>query len=323
MTANLSEFRSLPPYPEPRLVTYEPTMPMDQLLERLAPGSTIELTGHVLGSPKSFHINLVTATDDIALHVSVRFDQGKVVFNSRRNGNWEDEKVVEHLPVQQEHNFEAMILVEEMGYKVAFNQQHFAEFNHRLLYSTVEKLRVDGCVLIHRVEQKAPMGFMDTYIADTPPMAVMDEPTIVYNPLVPFVHMLPGGRLAPGLTVYLSGRPHSEANTFFFSFSCGSEEDSDIAFHFSPRLRQKKLVRNSFQDGKWDTEEHKCHGFPFAPGVHFDMLIRVLDTHFEVAVNGVHYIEFQHRLQPLDRVDHFNVGGDVLLACCKFQYRQS
>lgn len=321
MTAKVSSFRSLPLYPEPRLVTFDPAVPMDHPLERLVPGTIIELTGHVLSSPKRFHINLVTGAGDIALHISVRFDVGNVVFNTLRNGSWEDEERVENLPVQQGHNFEAMILVEEMGYKVAFNQHHFADFKHRLLYSTVEKLKMDGCVTVHRVEHKPPLGSLLPPMEGPQPMPLANEPTIVYNPPTPFLHMLPGGRLAPGLMVYLSGRPHSEANSFCFNFQCGGL-GSDIAFHFNPRFRHKDMVRNSFQDGDWGTEEHKCHGFPFAPGVHFDLLIRVLDSCFDVAVNGQHYLQFHHRLQPLQRISHFSVEGDVLLAACKFQYCQ-
>ncbi|KAH8027701.1 hypothetical protein HPB51_007251 [Rhipicephalus microplus] len=90
----------------------------------------------------------------------------------------------------------------------------------------------------------------------------------------PFLYMLPGGRLKPGLMVYVSGRPHSEATSFSLNFQCGGL-GSDIAFHFNPRFHRKEMVRNSFQDGDWGTEERKCHGFPFTPGVHFDVLIRV------------------------------------------------
>ncbi|XP_077523374.1 galectin-5-like [Amblyomma americanum] len=205
--------------------------------------------------------------------------------------------------------------------QVAFHQRHFAYFNHRLLYSTVERLKMDGCVAIHRVAQKPPLGFMLSPMEDPQPMALANEPTIVYNPPTPFLHMLPGGRMEPGLRVYVSGRPHSEASSFFFNFQCGGH-GSDIAFHFSPRFRHNDMVRNSFQDGNWGTEERKSHGFPFAPGVHFDLLIRVLDSCFDVAVNGQHYLQFQHRLQPLQRVSHFSVEGDVMLACCKFQYGQ-
>ncbi|KAL3226309.1 hypothetical protein MRX96_025210 [Rhipicephalus microplus] len=210
--AKVSSVHSLPLYPEPRLVTFEPAMPMDHPLEKLQPGTIIELSGHVLGSPKRFSINLVTAGGDIALHVNPRFDVGNTVFNTFRSDDWEQEEVVQRLPVQQGHNFDFMILVEEMGYKVAFNGLHFADFKHRLLFSAVERLKVDGCVTVHRVEQRPPLG----------------------DPSTPFLYMLPGGRLKPGLMVYVSGRPHSEATSFSLNFQCGGL-GSDIAFHFQSR----------------------------------------------------------------------------------------
>lgn len=71
-----------------------------------------------------FSINLVTASGDIALHVNPRFDVGNTVFNTFRDGEWENEETVERLPVQQGQNFEAMILVEEMGYKVLLLLRH-------------------------------------------------------------------------------------------------------------------------------------------------------------------------------------------------------
>ncbi|KAH8027700.1 hypothetical protein HPB51_007250 [Rhipicephalus microplus] len=161
-------------------------MPMDHPLEKLQPGTIIELSGHVLGSPKRFSINLVTAGGDIALHVNPRFDVGNTVFNTFRSDDWEQEEVVQRLPVQQGHNFDFMILVEEMGYKVAFNGLHFADFKHRLLYSTVERLKVDGCVTVHRVEQRPPLGDpvppMEGCQQPEQPLPV--EPCVVYNPVI-------------------------------------------------------------------------------------------------------------------------------------------
>ncbi|KAK8782055.1 hypothetical protein V5799_016603 [Amblyomma americanum] len=282
---------------------------MDHPLEKLVPGTVnvpgtvIELAGRVLSSPKRFQINLMTGAGDIALHVNPRFDEGEVVFNTFHNGCWEREERVGRLPVQQGCSFEATITVEEMGYKVAFNKHHFSDFSHRLHYFMVERIRADGCVTIHRFEQTQPRSYSPT----------------------PFLYMLPGGRLQPGLTVQaqwtatlrcevLSGR------RFFVSFQCGGP-GSDSAFHFSPRFHVKAVVCNSFQNGGWGTEERQCHScFPFAPRVHFDLLIRVLDCGFVVSVNGNHCLQFQHRLHPLHRVSHLLVEGDVLLASCKFQH---
>ncbi|XP_077524086.1 galectin-4-like [Amblyomma americanum] len=292
---------------------------MDYPMESIVLGSVINLTGHILSTPKRFYINLVTGTGDIALHVNIRFDTGMVVINSFRNDSWETEERFKSLPVQQGHNFEAKILVYDMGYKVAFNQHHFADFKHRLLYSTVEKLKADGCVTLYRVEQERPLGSLLPVMESCCKMPPANGPTIVYDPTMPLLHMLPGGILIPGLMVYLSGRPLCEGKSFFVSFQCGGP-GSEIAFHFSPRFHQKVVVCNSNLHSEWGTEERQYRPFPFVPGVHFDLVIRVLDSAFDVVVNGQHYLTFQHRLRPLQRVSHLMVDEDVLLASCKFYY---
>ncbi|KAL3226310.1 hypothetical protein MRX96_025210 [Rhipicephalus microplus] len=309
--AKVSSVHSLPLYPEPRLVTFEPAMPMDHPLEKLQPGTIIELSGHVLGSPKRFSINLVTAGGDIALHVNPRFDVGNTVFNTFRSDDWEQEEVVQRLPVQQGHNFDFMILVEEMGYKVAFNGLHFADFKHRLLFSAVERLKVDGCVTVHRVEQRPPLG-------DPVPASSRTVRRVQSVDAVP-VHA--AWRSPETWSHGLRQRPAAQRGHLVLAElpvrwpGLGHRIPLSI-----PRFHRKEMVRNSFQDGDWGTEERKCHGFPFTPGVHFDVLIRVLDATYDVAVNGQHYLQFQHRLQPLQRVSHFQVEGDVLLASCKFQH---
>lgn len=65
-----------------------------------------------------FSINLVTGCGNIALHVNPRFDGGHVVYNTLREGDWGDELRTDGVPVEQGQNFEAMILVEQMCYKV-------------------------------------------------------------------------------------------------------------------------------------------------------------------------------------------------------------
>ncbi|XP_077521766.1 galectin-4-like isoform X2 [Amblyomma americanum] len=190
---------------------------MDHPLEKLVAGTVIDLAGQVLGNRNRFHIHLETGTGEIALHVNPRFDEGEVVFNTLRNGRWEREERVGRLPVQQGCSFEAMILVEEMGYKVAFNKCHFADFKHRLQYSMVKRLKVDGCVTIRRFEQKQPQEPSPSTVLPVLPSPMLPVLSSPFPPVqtTPLLGMLPGGHLAPGLTVQLSGRPHSDAKLFW------------------------------------------------------------------------------------------------------------
>lgn len=96
-------------------------VPMESPVQRLNPGNLFSVMGHIHAGVKRFSINLVTGGGDIALHVNPRFDGGQVVYNSLRGGHWEQEERTQGLPVNQGHNFEAMILVEPMSYKVWCN----------------------------------------------------------------------------------------------------------------------------------------------------------------------------------------------------------
>nr|AAO60051.1 midgut gallectin-like protein [Rhipicephalus appendiculatus] len=311
--AKVWSVHSLPLIRNHASVIFEPAVPMDHPLENLQPGTIIELSGHVLGSPKRFSINLVTASGDHRAARKTRFDVGNTVFNTLRNDDWEEEEVVPRLPVQQGHNFDFMILVEEMGSTLRTSSTGCSTAWWR-------GSRVDGCVTIHRVEQRPPLG------APVPPMEGCQqpvqplpiEPSVVYNPPT-LLHMLPGGRLTPGLMVYVSGRPHSEATSFSLNFQCGGL-GSDIAFHFNPRFHRKEMVRNSFQDGDWGTEGRKCHGFPFTPGVHFDVLHPGVRRHIR---RGRQRPALPAVPAPAAAAAaasaHFLAEGDVLLASCKFQ----
>lgn len=51
-----------------------------------------------------------------------------------------------------------------------------------------------------------------------------------------------------------------------------------------------------------------------------NVTFQVLPDKFNVALNGQHFIEYRHRLQPLSRISHILVDGDVVLASVKCQY---
>lgn len=313
-------------------------------LRKLTPGTVIEVHGHIHNNTKRFSINLETNQGDIALHVNPRFDVGNVVFNSLRSGKWENEECQQWLPVGQGQDFMCMILVEKMDYKVAFNGRHFHSFKHRILYSLVEVLSVEGGITLRTVEQRPPDTTLPPMEASpatvdpkplqlsffgTPPMegvavALPVPPTLphpdVFNPSTPCVCKLQSG-CYPGMLVYISGRPHVEPDKFNVDLCCGppGAPGMDVAFHWNPRFRSKTVVRNAFLKGAWGTEELGGRGFPYSAGVHFDMIVQVLHDRINVAVNGQHYAEFHHRLQPITVIDHLSIAGDVLIASVRFR----
>nr|BAF43802.1 galectin [Ornithodoros moubata]BAF49629.1 galectin [Ornithodoros moubata] len=332
-------YRMPPFYPDPSLVTYSPLVPVRTPLRTLTPGTVIELHGRIHNT-KRFAINLETKDGDIALHINPRFDCNHVVLNSFRGGKWEME---EHAPltIAQGQDFSCMILVEKMEYKMAFNGQHLTSFKHRILFSLVDVLTVDPGVTVHKVDQKPPMDVsppmqiapsMPPGVAPAmligggmppqPTMQVMPSPAQepTFNPPTPFCCQLAQG-CYPGLLIYISGRPYAEPDRFNIDLTCGPHAvpGSPVAFHWNPRFYEKSVVRNSFLDEGWGVEEREGRGFPYEAGVHFDMIIQVLHDRINVAVNGQHYAEFRHRLQPISQITHLRIEGDVVIASVRFQ----
>jgi hypothetical protein len=49
-------------------------------------------------------------------------------------------------------------------------------------------------------------------------------------------------------------------------------------------------------------------------------LIFIIDL-FQVALNGIHFCEFPHRI-PFQRISHFTVDGDVMISMVAFEGAQ-
>ncbi|GBN08154.1 Galectin-4 [Araneus ventricosus] len=141
----------------------------------------------------------------------------------------------------------------------------------------------------------------------------------VYNPSIPYAYPIYGG-LKPGMMVYISGRPSASAQRFTINFQNGTAPypPPDIAFHLDVRFFSRSVVRNSRTNNVWGGEENMVSHFPFQPAVNFDMIIRVEFERFMVAVNGQHFVEFRHRLKPLDMFDTLDIENDIIVSSIRF-----
>ncbi|KAI2654661.1 Galectin-8 [Labeo rohita] len=102
---------------------------------------------------------------------------------------------------------------------------------------------------------------------------------------------------------------------FQFDLTCGcsTKPRADIAFHFNPRFSSSpQIVCNSLQHENWGREEN-IDLMPFKRGASFETIILVLCDVFKVAVNGVHILEYKHRI-PLEMVDTFSVSGKAVFS---------
>ncbi|GIY38228.1 galectin-9 [Caerostris darwini] len=141
----------------------------------------------------------------------------------------------------------------------------------------------------------------------------------VYNPSIPYAYPVYGG-LKPGMMVYISGRPSASAHRFTINFQNGTAPypPPDISFHFDVRFFSRSIIRNSRVNNTWDREETLISHFPFQQAVNFDLIIRIENDRYMVALNGQHFVEFKHRMKPLDRFDTLYIENDIVVSSIRF-----
>ncbi|GLV33085.1 galectin [Carabus blaptoides fortunei] len=119
--------------------------------------------------------------------------------------------------------------------------------------------------------------------------------------------------LLPGHCIELTGAPLEYCTRFSINFTCGKSSQSDIAFHFNPRLEQKYTVRNARLNGYWGAEETvSCHRCDLPRETQFTLAFFISPREFMVAVNGIHFCTFIYRV-PLDKVKFVEAHGDVTI----------
>lgn len=127
---------------------------------------------------------------------------------------------------------------------------------------------------------------------------------------VPYVAALQGG-LTVRRTIIIKGYVLPTAKNFIINFKVGSS--GDIAFHLNPRIGDS-VVRNTYMNGSWGSEERKLAYNPFGPGQFFDLSIRCGMDRFKVFANGQHLFDYSHRFQAFQRVDMLEIKGDITLS---------
>ncbi|XP_059151281.1 galectin-4-like [Physella acuta] len=268
----------------------------------LSDGKEIIVDGVVPPYAGRFSINLCsgqTYDSDTALHFNPRFDQNEVVRTHNRGG-WGAEEKHGGFPFYKGGAFEVKIIVRHHAFQIFVNNTFFCDFNHRIPKETARFLYIAGDVTINRI------AYLD----------------VIQNPPVPLTTFINGG-IYPGRKIVIDGIPRPGASRFNINLVCGPNFDAnDVALHFDARFNygdsHNTVVRTHKAGGGWGAEEKHCSYFPFVPNVPFEILILVESHGFKIAVNNQHFVEFNHRLHPLQRIDHLNVQGDVTLTQVKF-----
>ncbi|RXM97730.1 Galectin-8 [Acipenser ruthenus] len=98
-----------------------------------------------------------------------------------------------------------------------------------------------------------------------------------------------------------------------FTVNLSSSDSSDIALHLNSRMKSNTFVRNSYLRDSWGAEEVSQPEFPFTAGQYFEMLLCCDPSQFKVAVNGVHVLDYKHRVKGLEKINQLEIMGDVKL----------
>lgn len=297
---------------------------LGQLPHKLRIGNAIQIIGKTNRNAERFAINLMinqTSCDDIALHLNPRFSDGFVVRNSRIKNNWcNEEREPNYLPLQPNQEFNIIIVVEEKVYQILINGIHFIDFDHRLPFSKVNCIAIDGDVKIRSI-QYDNNNRSGSLIPQLSPVQKPIDP--IFDPSVPFTHQISNG-LRTGMVFGIIGRPLSNARKFDINLmhKTNLSQNADIALHISVRFGKNssdtKVVRNSRFAGEWGEEEQYCHEFPFIPEKIFDMRIIVENNRFIIIVNGKNFAEYYNRLYPLSKINQIEINGDLILLSVRF-----
>ncbi|XP_045179302.2 galectin-3-like isoform X2 [Mercenaria mercenaria] len=142
---------------------YSQPVPYLENIGGLHPDKMIFISGVPLPHASRFSIYLQQGDNldpqQIAMVFDVRFKWGNPVSNNcvvmnHKEGHWDDkleERNTPSFPFRRGTEFQMIILVENRCFKIAVNDKHFTEFNHRVEPGRIDTLRIEGDVNVTKV----------------------------------------------------------------------------------------------------------------------------------------------------------------------------
>ncbi|VDM51989.1 unnamed protein product, partial [Angiostrongylus costaricensis] len=303
------------------LATFQPVPYRSLLQEKIEPGQTLIIKGSTIDESQRFTINLHCKSadfsgNDVPLHISVRFDEGKIVMNTFANGEWGKEER-KSCPIKKGDSFDIRIRAHDDRFQVVIDQKEFKDYEHRLPLSSVTHLSIDGDLYLNHVHWGGK-----------------------YYP-VPYESGIASG-FQVDKTLLIFGTVEKKAKRFNVNLL---RKNGDIALHFNPRFDEKAyncsgsrfvvkydvvtklkinvefffqaVVRNALQANEWGNEEREGK-MPFEKGVGFDLAIKNESFAFQIFVNGERFTSFAHRSDPND-ISGLQIQGDIELTGIQIQ----
>ncbi|MBN3310495.1 galectin-7 [Amia ocellicauda] len=117
----------------------------------LSPGMSVSISGVIDNNCTRFAVNLQcgdSEDSDIALHVNPRFDDNDIVFNTLRDGYWEEEDVVPEVPFTKGESFQLIITASAEAFEINVNGNQIHTFQQRMPLERVSAIRVIGDVTL-------------------------------------------------------------------------------------------------------------------------------------------------------------------------------
>ncbi|KAF2904026.1 hypothetical protein ILUMI_02123 [Ignelater luminosus] len=120
----------------------------------LSPGKFVRILGSVSSVGKQFCSNLQCGSshfDDIALHILVRLNEGRIIVKCQQFGTWQDGYIYDNTDIFRGQQFEILVICELTVFKIGVNGQHLCEFPHKVPYERVSHIRVEGDVSVAQI----------------------------------------------------------------------------------------------------------------------------------------------------------------------------
>uniref|UniRef100_A0A6J0T2I0 Galectin n=1 Tax=Pogona vitticeps TaxID=103695 RepID=A0A6J0T2I0_9SAUR len=290
---------------------------VETLTGGLVPGELVVMRGLVPEDSERFQVDFQSGSStkpraDVAFHFNPRFKRsGCIVCNTLQNEKWGYEEITYEMPFEKGKPFEIVFMVLHDKFQVSVNGKHLLLYKHRIKLEKVDTLGIYGNVeisMIGFVSNKSLQGSQPSLLGTTKKNTGNEELPDSSQFVLPYFARLHSS-LEPGRTIVIKGEVKEKAQSFAINLK--PSDSKDIALHLNPRMKEKAFVRNSYLSSGWGEEEKHITHFPFSPGMYFELIILCKAHQYNVAINGMHTLEYKHRFKQLNKINVVEISGDI------------
>jgi hypothetical protein len=272
-------------------------------------GQVITIIGRVPENSRLFTVDLKTDNGftgnpgDIQLHMSIRFNEGKIVRNTHDilNGpNWPNREEISDnlhpgsslLPMTKGSPYKILILVDGDGYFISINDRPFCFFAHRRSIDEIKKLVISGDTEVFAVNQGVPR---DSF-----------WPSNYENGIRP----LQTHQFQAGDVIVISAVPQGRSRGNFYIDFDDTAFRGRSNFHFRNYLNDNRCVCNSQALSLTWLPEVRAQCSAVTVGRRFRIAIAYTESAFRTAINGREIMTMTFERRPLAAVSDVNIVSE-------------